>query len=331
LLTGSFLVVFGHMMLSLCEKYYQVILAQAFCIGIGMACLFIPSVAILATYFTTNLPFATGVAASGSSLGSCVRFARRRLTSIGGVLYPIILQQLTNKIGFPWAVRVIGFICLATLIIPNVVMKVRILPPEARKLIDMNAFKDVPFIIFSFACFFTFLGLFQPFFFVQEYAITADITSENFAFYLLSLLNATSIFGRLVPNLVANKTGPLNIIIPCTLMTGVLILCLIGVHTLAGIVVVVLLFGFFSGSLVSLPPTIVVHLTKERKFIGTRMGMSFALISIGALVGSPIGGALIKKGFDKTWIFGGVLAVFGASLMLATRVAHKGWALTAKA
>jgi hypothetical protein len=61
------------MMLSLCKVYWQVLLAQALCIGVGMACLFIPSVAILATYFTTNLPFATGVAASGSSLGSPLR------------------------------------------------------------------------------------------------------------------------------------------------------------------------------------------------------------------------------------------------------------------
>jgi len=69
LLCGSFLVVFGHMMLSLCKVYYQVLLAQAFCIGIGMGMLFVPSVAILSTYFTTKLAFAMGIAASGSSLG----------------------------------------------------------------------------------------------------------------------------------------------------------------------------------------------------------------------------------------------------------------------
>lgn len=67
--TGSFLIVFGHMMLSLCTQYYQVLLAQAFCIGIGAGCLFIPSVAILSTYFNSKLAAATGLAASGSSLG----------------------------------------------------------------------------------------------------------------------------------------------------------------------------------------------------------------------------------------------------------------------
>jgi hypothetical protein len=76
LLSGSFFLVLGQMMLSLCKEYWQVLLAQAFCIGIGTGCLFVPSVAILSTYFTTKFAFAVGIAASGSSLG--------------GVIYPIV-------------------------------------------------------------------------------------------------------------------------------------------------------------------------------------------------------------------------------------------------
>lgn len=67
--TGSFLVVFGLMMTSLCTEYWQVMLAQAVCIGLGCGCIFVPSVAILPQYFTTRKAFAMGLAASGSSLG----------------------------------------------------------------------------------------------------------------------------------------------------------------------------------------------------------------------------------------------------------------------
>lgn len=42
---GSFMVVFGMMMTSLSTEYYQVILAQGLCVGIGAGFLFIPSVA----------------------------------------------------------------------------------------------------------------------------------------------------------------------------------------------------------------------------------------------------------------------------------------------
>ncbi len=64
------------MMLSLCTELWQVILAQGVCVGVGGACLFIPGVAILPTYFRKHLGLAVGIAASGSSMG--------------GVIYPIV-------------------------------------------------------------------------------------------------------------------------------------------------------------------------------------------------------------------------------------------------
>ncbi|KAF2673244.1 MFS general substrate transporter [Microthyrium microscopicum] len=312
LLGGSFLVVFGHMMLSLCHTYWQVMLAQALCIGLGTGALFIPSVAILSTYFTTRLALATGIAASGSSLG--------------GVLYPIILNQLVPKIGFPWAVRVIGFICLVTLFVPNLCMKVRVLPSERRKLVDTTAFTHWAYMLFCGGSFVVFCGLYMPFFFIQSFDIAKHITSENFAFYLLSLLNATSVFGRIFPNFLAVKVGPMNVIIPCVFISGILIFCLIPVKSMAGLIVIVLLFGFFSGSLVSLPPTIVVHLTPDRRFIGTRLGMCFAWVAFGTLLGSPIGGIIIDSyGYTAGWVWGGCFSIAGGVLILLSRVAHGGW------
>lgn len=69
LCSGSFLIVFGQMMTSLCHEYYQALLAQGFCIGIGVGLIFIPGVALLSTYFSSNLALANGVAAAGSGLG----------------------------------------------------------------------------------------------------------------------------------------------------------------------------------------------------------------------------------------------------------------------
>ncbi|RAH43190.1 MFS general substrate transporter, partial [Aspergillus brunneoviolaceus CBS 621.78] len=95
---GSFLVVFGHMMLSLCHSFWQVLLAQSFCLGIGAGLIFVPSIAIPSTYFTTKLPLVIGIAASGSS--------------IGGVIYPILIRELLGRLGFGWTIRVAGFVAL---------------------------------------------------------------------------------------------------------------------------------------------------------------------------------------------------------------------------
>ena len=68
-LAGSFLVVFGMMMTSICTKYWQIILAQGIIVGIGNGLLFVPSIALLPTYFTARRALAMGIAAAGSSIG----------------------------------------------------------------------------------------------------------------------------------------------------------------------------------------------------------------------------------------------------------------------
>ena len=69
LYSGSLLIILGQMMTSLCHEYYQSLLAQGFCIGIGVGLIFIPGVAILSTYFSSRLALANGIAAAGSGLG----------------------------------------------------------------------------------------------------------------------------------------------------------------------------------------------------------------------------------------------------------------------
>jgi predicted MFS family arabinose efflux permease len=261
MLVGSFMVVFGQMMLSLSTTYWQVLLSQAICVGIGCGCLFVPGVAILSTYFSTKIATTMGIAASGSSLG--------------GVIYPIVFQRLQTTIGFPWATRVIGFIALFGLIISNLTLRVRVIPDSRRKFLDLPAFKEPAYALFVLGTFLGFMGLFVVFFYVQSYAIETKIASENTGSYLLAILNAGSVFGRIIPNFIADRVGPMNMIVPCALVSGVLCLCLIAVHSLAPVIVICALYGFFSGSFVSLPPTILVHLTSNRAMIGTRMGMCF--------------------------------------------------------
>ncbi len=182
LIFGSFFLVLGQMMLSLCQTYWQVLLAQAFCIGIGCGALFTPSVAILSTYFSTKVGLVLGIAASGSSFG--------------GIIYPIVFHKLLPKLGFAWTTRVLGFLMLGTLIIPNAVMRVRVLPPQKRKLLDLKAFLIPAYSLQVCGFFCGFMGLYMPFFYAQVYALERHITNENLAFYLLAVMNSVSIFGR---------------------------------------------------------------------------------------------------------------------------------------
>ena len=66
---GTFSVVFGMMMTSLCKDYWQFVLAQGITVGSGFGCLFLPSVAIVSQYFTSKKSIAFGITSTGGSIG----------------------------------------------------------------------------------------------------------------------------------------------------------------------------------------------------------------------------------------------------------------------
>ncbi|KAH7340048.1 major facilitator superfamily domain-containing protein [Pyrenochaeta sp. MPI-SDFR-AT-0127] len=315
LIFGSIMLVLGQMMLSLCHAYWQVLLAQAFCIGLGTGALFVPSVAILSTYFSTRIGTAIGIAASGSSFG--------------GVIYPIVFHKLLPKIGFAWTTRVLGFIVLGTLSVPNACMKMRVLPAKSRSLLDLKAFSIPAYSLQVCGFFCGFVGLYVPFFYAQLYALQRHITNENLAFYLLAVMNSTSTFGRILPNIFSDTIGPFNVVIPCAIISAILCLCFILVSSSAGMITLMAFYGFFSGSFVSLPPTIMYHLSSNaRDKIGTWLGQSFAFVAVGVLIGTPIGGAVLDhSGFDALWAFGGCMLFASAILLVFARASFRGWGL----
>ncbi|KAK9447744.1 major facilitator superfamily domain-containing protein [Limtongia smithiae] len=317
LIFGSVVSVFGMMMTSLCTEYWQTMLAQGIVVGIGTGCLFIPAIAILAQYFTTRLVFANGLVAAGSSLG--------------GVIYPIIFHRLEPRIGFAWTTRVIAFIMLVTYAYALSVMRIRYTPKFKRALWDQTAFSDVPFVLFTFVVFFVFAGAYVPYYYAQSYAESQGIFSENVSFYMLSILNAGSIFGRIIPNFIADKVGPLNVMFPFTVLTMIDAFCWMAVSSPAGMVIFVFSYGVFSGAFVSLPPPVMAALCPDMRLLGTRMGMSFSVSGLGLLIGTPVGGALLKTpaSYVATSAFCGGVVAAALLFMILSRYAKVGWDLKA--
>jgi len=181
------------MMASISTKYYQLMLAQGVCSAVGVACIFQPgncdtpasripandpiALSCVAGWFTKNRGFAYGVVTSGSS--------------IGGVIFPIMVSRLIPEIGYGWTERTAAFVILALLIIAN--LTVRSLnppnpnPPTKEEL--LHPFHEVPMLaLFLGICLLTF-GIFIPITFLVVEAIAAGM-SPDLAQYLLSILNA---------------------------------------------------------------------------------------------------------------------------------------------
>ena len=138
---------------------------------------------------------------------------------------------------------------------------------------------------------FGYAGDFGPIYYISSYAIDTQVMSARLAFDFLPILNAVSIPGRIITGFLANTMGPVNILVPTALTTGIIALCLIGIHRTGGHVVYAILYDFFSGGFVSLSSVALTSLTPDHSRLGARMGMCFLLCSLGILCGTPISGA----------------------------------------
>ena len=306
---GTVTAVLGLMMTSLCDEYWQFMLGQSLCFGLGGACLFVPGMAITSTYFSTRRSLAIGIASSGSS--------------IGAVVYSVLFRNLVDSVGFPWTVRIFGFIELGTLLVSNVVMRPRIAPAHRRKLFVWSAFKEPAFCLFSLGVFLGYTGAYMPYFHVTAYAQDRTGASDALAFYLVAIINGSSAFGRILPNLLADTLGPFNMIVGLSLCSIVLAFGWMGVDSVAGICVFAVLYGFFTGGYVSLPTPCVTSITENLHEVGARVGMIFLFAGLGMLVGSPIAGALVDLNtgtFWKTQVCCAMLLVGSALSFVTTRV-----------
>ncbi|KAJ5779753.1 hypothetical protein N7457_007473 [Penicillium paradoxum] len=318
LLFGTVLHVFGLMMASLSTEYYQFLLAQGICSPFGASAIFSASINSASTWFAKRRAFALGIVASGSSLG--------------GVIFPIMVTRLIPQVGFAWAMRICAFLILFMLGIANLTLKSRL--PHRPKPFDALAFvrplAELKFGLTLVAAFFFFWGMFLPFTFVITQAETYGM-SAGLAGYLIPILNATSIFGRTLPGYLADKFGRYNVMIITSFFSAILVLTLwLPSKGNAPVIVFCALYGFGSGAFVSLAPALLAQISDIRQ-LGVRNGTFFSVISFAALTGTPIGGALVSDGphadFTRLQIFCGVVMLVGSCLFVTARGAVGGFKL----
>lgn len=146
LIGGAAVSTFGCMMLSLSTKYYQILLSQGICMGLGCGVLYVPGLALVSRSFTTRRALALGIVTCGAP--------------IGGIIYTIVFNQLIDEIGFDWTVRVMGFIMFTSfsiafpLLLWGTVNTGDIAAGTTRKIFDKNAFSDLGFWLYTWSNFF---------------------------------------------------------------------------------------------------------------------------------------------------------------------------------
>ncbi|KAH1301999.1 hypothetical protein KXX11_003349 [Aspergillus fumigatus] len=316
LLIGTFLHVFGLMMISVSSEYYQFLLAQGICSPLGASFVFYPASACTATWFDKRRALAFGIMSSGSS--------------IGGVVFPAMLSRLLPR----------TIVVLALLAVAYMTVRSRIAPvPRRVQFSDyIGPFSEVPFVLLMLASCCGFWAMFVPINYVILEA-QEDGVRRSLAEYLLTILNAASLPGRILPGYLGDKLGRFNVMIAmCTLSAlTILVLWIPGTLLAPGsaavYVIFSLLYGFASGAFVGMVPALLSQITADMSKTGVRQGVLYTCMSIATLTGSPIAGAILNRQQETYWglqVFAGAMMVGSVVFFVAARVVLQGTSLRKK-
>ena len=154
LIGGSVLQLLAVFVTPSARSYWQIFLAQGVCGGIGDGLLFCPTVALVSTYFTKKRSMAMAIALSGSATG--------------GIIFPLVGQQLQPKVGYGWTVRVMGFIILFNVIIAISLARTRVPPRNTGPFFEFSAFREPPYTLFVIGTFLILWAIYFTTFYVRN-------------------------------------------------------------------------------------------------------------------------------------------------------------------
>ncbi|KAA8911277.1 major facilitator superfamily domain-containing protein [Sphaerosporella brunnea] len=310
---GTVLIAAGLLACSFAGRSYAaVLLLQGVVTGIGLGCLFTPAMTVLPPYFIGLRAFALGVAATGAA--------------VGGIVYPVMVRSTLDSYGYGWAMRALIFAVLATQLIPCLVLQRKSSVPVRgldANLVELWHWKqDLLFAAYCGGIFLVFLGLYVPYFFIVSWLGDSGLDLGFESYYILSIMNAGGIPGRLIPSIIADVfRAPLLVqVLNLTIGAGMTIGWL-KMRTTGPIIVYAATYGFASGAFLSLVAACVASLTKDMRYLGARMGLTFAVSGLGNLVGNPVAGFLSASyGYEAAMVWSFVGLLVGGSTVVAVEL-----------
>lgn len=289
LIIGTVLHVGGLLGLANCHTYGQIFAAQSIVSAMGTGAIFVAGTTAVGTWFNARRGLALGLVSSGSAIGAV----------IGTAVIPVLF----DRIGFAWTMRAVALTYFVLLVVAIATTSRRPQPPRpspvpfrVSHLVPLALLRSGPVLILALACFFYFLGVFIPYNYMVVEAVGAG-DGQHAANDLLVILSATSTVGRIMPGWLGDRYGRFNTTIAFSLFSVVLVLCVwIAAPNRAGRIVFAALYGFGSGTFVSMVPTLVAQVCPDMSKLGLYLGAVYLIIAPSVLIAQPVGGVLVDAG-----------------------------------
>ncbi|TVY16771.1 putative transporter MCH4 [Lachnellula arida] len=224
-----------------------------------------------------------------------------------------------EHLSWAWAMRLIALIVLVMMTIGNLCIRGRLPPRRNGGAVDLRCFQDARFswATMGVACFefvlFGTLGI------LPTYALGQGFSNQT-SFNIVAVLNAGSAFGRSFSGYFSDRYGRFNTMILTLTLSLVVTFALwlpVGNHVIL-FYVFAPLFGFGSGSIISMAPVCIGQLCKADEY-GQFYGTSYSVVAFATLICIPIAGELLPTIGPTGFVafFGGILLLSLGSFFMA--------------
>ena len=196
--------------------------------------------------------------------------------------------------------------------------------PAKRTHHDFQCLKEPVYALFATGVFFTFAGIYIPYFYIGAWVRDTGFPLHGIdAYYLVSIINAGGLFGRLLPNFMADKfaSGPVLTQALAAIACGALAAGWTHIGTsFAGLIVWLVAYGSLSGTVISLIPAGAATLTQDMSRLGGKLGVVFGANAFASLIGNPVAGAILRS-TGAAWtglgIYCAVVNLVGGAILVA--------------
>lgn len=308
-IVGGVVLVVGVVLTSHVHAIWQAYLTYGLGVGIGVACCYVPLLAVVGGWFERRRNLAIGIAVSGIGLSS--------------LFGSPISARLIKAHGWRHAYLVLA---VAAAILLAIVAALIRTPPDFNHAPSMRLGSAIRSPLFALSYGAGLLGsitLFSVFVNLVPYAEDHGIRKVTAA-TLLSVVGGASIVGRNGLAVVAHRVRiPLVYAASFAGMAVTQLLWLVAGRSYAMLALFAAIFGFSYGGFISLAPVLMAQLFGTEQ-LGGLVGVNYSSAGIGALFGPTIGAWLVDRtGHYTATIVVGLVCGLGATALLVvlTRVA----------
>lgn len=204
---GTALETLGLICASFAKEYWQLLLSQGVCFGLGMGFLYVGIAGIVSQWFTSKRSLANGIASSGSGLG--------------GLIYNLAAAAMIQRLGLEWTFRILGIVSGSTNLISALLIRDRNEHIGTSQLpFDLRILRRPEFILLQAYGFFTELGYVVLLFSLPNFANSIGLNAQQGSL-IGALICISSMFGRWLAGYLGDRIGPITVTCVFTFFTGV--------------------------------------------------------------------------------------------------------------